>query len=189
MVWEQQVHVIVMTTKCVELGRHKCTQYWPEEGVVQYGNVTVTVSRLQQYEGYELRTMNISCTGVERNIKHFQFLAWPDYGVPTSGSTVLDLISVVREAAAHATTTTRSTKPSSSSGDHKIIVHCSAGVGRSGAFCVIHNCIDEFREKGTVNVQGAVRALRHQRAYAIQTDEQYEFCYRTILQFMKTHRN
>ena len=62
MVWEQQVHVIVMTTKCVELGRHKCTQYWPEEGVVQYGNVTVTVSRLQQYEGYELRTMNISCT-------------------------------------------------------------------------------------------------------------------------------
>ena len=127
--------------------------------------------------------------GVERNIKHFQFLAWPDYGVPTSGSTVLDLISVVREAAAHATTTTRSTKPSSSSGDHKIIVHCSAGVGRSGAFCVIHNCIDEFREKGTVNVQGAVRALRHQRAYAIQTDEQYEFCYRTILQFMKTHRN
>ena len=50
-----------MTTKCVELGRHKCTQYWPEEGVIKYGNVTVTVSRLQQCEGYELRTMNISC--------------------------------------------------------------------------------------------------------------------------------
>jgi hypothetical protein len=61
LVWEQQVHVIVMTTKCVELGRHKCTQYWPEEGVIKYGNVTVTVSRLQQCEGYELRTMNISC--------------------------------------------------------------------------------------------------------------------------------
>ena len=61
MVWEQQVHVVVMTTKCVELGRHKCCQYWPDEGVVQYGNVTVTVTKLQQCEGYELRIMNITC--------------------------------------------------------------------------------------------------------------------------------
>ena len=61
MVWEQQVHVVVMTTKCVELGRHKCTQYWPDEGVVRYGNVTVTVVKLQQCEGYEMRSMKITC--------------------------------------------------------------------------------------------------------------------------------
>ena len=60
MVWEQHVYVIVMTTKCVELGRHKCTQYWPDEGVVQYGNVTVTVGKVQQCEGYEIRTIKIS---------------------------------------------------------------------------------------------------------------------------------
>ena len=70
--------------------------------------------------------------------------------------------------------------------DPKIVVHCSAGVGRSGALCVINNCIDEFQEKKAVNVQAAVRSLRLQRAYAIQTDEQYEFCYRTVLQFMKS---
>ena len=61
MVWEQHVHVVVMTTKCVELGRHKCSQYWPDEGVVRYGNVTVTVAKLQQCDGYELRNMKISC--------------------------------------------------------------------------------------------------------------------------------
>ena len=53
--------MIVMTTKCVELGRHKCTQYWPDEGVVQYGNVTVTVAKLQQYDGYDLRTITTTC--------------------------------------------------------------------------------------------------------------------------------
>ena len=73
-----------------------------------------------------------------------------------------------------------------SSVDQRAIIHCSAGVGRSGAFCVINNCIDEFKEKGVVNVQAAVRNLRLQRAYAIQTDEQYFFCYRTVLQYMKS---
>ena len=53
--------MIVMTTKCVELGRHKCTQYWPDEGVVQYGNVTVTVAKLQQFDGYDLRTIKTTC--------------------------------------------------------------------------------------------------------------------------------
>ena len=116
-------------------------------------------------------------------VKHFQFLAWPDYGVPTSGLPVLELISAVREAIQ-----SRPTKSSGAAGNHKVVVHCSAGVGRSGAFCVINNSIDEFKEKGLVNVQAAVRGLRLQRAYAIQTDEQYEFCYKTVLQYMKSHQ-
>ena len=209
MVWEQGIHVVVMTTKCVELGRHKCSQYWPDEGVVKYGNVTVTVTKLQQYDGYELRMLSINCAvsqklslttpndnislsththththsqGVERMISHFQFTAWPDYGVPTSGLAVLNLVSAVRE------TMNTTTKLTVSNGDEKIIVHCSAGVGRSGAYCVINNCIDEFNGKGTVNIQAAVRSLRLQRAYAIQTDEQYDFCYRTVLQYMKSHQ-
>lgn len=60
MVWEQRVRVVVMTTKCVELGRHKCCQYWPDEGVVQYGEVAVTVTKLQQCDGHELRIMKIT---------------------------------------------------------------------------------------------------------------------------------
>lgn len=61
MVWEQRVHVVVMTTKCVELGRQKCFQYWPDEGIVQYEKVAVTVTKVQQCEGHELRTMKITC--------------------------------------------------------------------------------------------------------------------------------
>lgn len=125
-------------------------------------------------------SLSFSHKGKERIIQHFQFLAWPDYGVPTSGQAVLDLVFAVREA---------QTKALRGGTDQKVVVHCSAGVGRSGAFCVINNCIDEYREKGKVNIQAAVRNLRLQRAYAIQTDEQYDFCYRTILHYMKSQRH
>lgn len=66
-----------------------------------------------------------------------------------------------------------------------MVVHCSAGVGRSGTFCTIDYCIDELHDKKKTNVQGAMRKLRHQRAFAIQTDEQYEFCYRTVLEYAR----
>ena len=120
-----------------------------------------------------------STQGSERLLTHYQFLAWPDYGVPSSGSAVLNLIQTMREM--------HSKLVKGGISDSRIIVHCSAGVGRSGALCVINNCIDEYREKGAVNVQAAVRVLRLQRAFAIQTDEQYAFCYRTVLQYTKSH--
>ena len=66
-----------------------------------------------------------------------------------------------------------------------MVVHCSAGVGRSGTFCTIDYCIDELHDVNKTNVQGAMRKLRHQRAFSIQTDEQYEFCYRTVLEYAR----
>ena len=102
---------------------------------------------------------------------HFQFLAWPDYGIPSSGSSILNLIFAVREAKAGAC--------------QPIVVHCSAGVGRSGAFCTIDNCIHEMDTLKKVNLQGTVRKMRKQRAFAVQTEEQYEFCYQTLLEYAK----
>ena len=110
------------------------------------------------------------------------FLAWPDYGIPTSGSSILRLIFAVREAQAKAI-------QGSSGGNHPIVVHCSAGVGRSGAFCSIDNCIFELDELGKVNYQGMVRKMRKQRAYAVQTDEQYEFGYRTLLEYVNNGKS
>ena len=120
----------------------------------------------------------------------FHFLAWPDYGVPDSGSAVLSLLHNVQEVQSNSK---RHAKDMSKVPSHgpPIVVHCSAGVGRSGAFCALDYCIDEIKDQRRVNVQGAVRRLRHQRAYAIQTDEQYEFCYRAVLEYgksMKSHK-
>ena len=106
---------------------------------------------------------------------HFQFLAWPDYGIPTSGSSILALIFAVREAQ----------QKLSRGGGQPIVVHCSAGVGRSGAFCSIDNCICEVDEQKKVNLQAVVRKMRKQRAFSVQTEEQYEFCYRTLLEYAR----
>ena len=121
---------------------------------------------------------------MERCIFHFQFIAWPDYGIPKSGSSLLNLIFAVREAQSKSTRGGSSSSGAHGDGTHHpIVVHCSAGVGRSGTFCSIDNCIYELDERKQTNFQGTVRKMRNQRAFSVQTDEQYEFCYRTLLEY------
>jgi len=115
--------------------------------------------------------------GIERTLKHFLFLDWPDYGIPSSGTSLLRLVFAVRGAQGKASQSSTDGQP--------VLVHCSAGVGRSGAFCAIDNCIRELDDLKKVNFQAAVRKMRKQRAFAIQTEEQYEFCYKTILEYAK----
>lgn len=116
---------------------------------------------------------------------HYQFLAWPDYGVPSSGQHVLQLLSSVRKAQSRQTQQLDLSRLHLPSHGPPILVHCSAGVGRSGAFCTLDISIDELKDKSRVNLQGIVRRMRMERAYSVQTDEQYEFCYRTVLEYAK----
>ena len=106
---------------------------------------------------------------------HFQFLAWPDYGIPSSGSSLTQLIFAVRSAQKKLCRGAAVPAP--------VVVHCSAGVGRSGAYCSVDTCLHEIDERSKVNLQGVVRKMRKQRAYSVQTEEQYEFCYKTILEY------
>lgn len=113
---------------------------------------------------------------------HYQFLAWPDYGVPSTGAEVLDVLYEAR--AMQECYREHVTNP-----DHfpihgpPMVIHCSAGIGRSGTFYSLDYCIDELRMTNKVNVQNCVRLLRQQRAFSIQTDEQYIFCYKTVLDY------
>lgn len=110
--------------------------------------------------------------------------------MPDSGSAVLSLLQNVQEVQSNSKRHAKD-MPKAPSHGPPIVVHCSAGVGRSGAFCALDYCIDELKDQRRVNIQGAVRRLRHQRAYAIQTDEQYEFCYRAVMEYgksMKSHK-
>lgn len=204
MIWEKQVQVIVMATKCVELGKRKCAQYWPEEdsATVTFDQYTITSSKdkVQSCESYDVRTLQLSFKvragtiqvvfsslrgfvfvpspqGKERTLVHFQFLAWPDYGIPSSGSSITRLIFAVRSAQKRLSHGSSAMAP--------VVVHCSAGVGRSGAYCTIDTCLHEMEERSRTNLQGVVRKMRKQRAFSVQTEEQYEFCYRTILEHAK----
>ena len=116
---------------------------------------------------------------------HFQYIAWPDYGVPENGDEVLHLMDSVLEEQSKLIEKHFPGAEFPSPIGPPIVVHCSAGIGRSGTFCCIHSLIQQYKATGMVSVQGTVRKLRRQRAYAIQATEQYSFIYLSILQYME----
>ena len=115
-------------------------------------------------------------------IMHYQFTAWPDYGVPDTGKDVVELLYQARGMQERFREFVANPDRFPIHGP-PVVIHCSAGIGRSGTFCALDYCIDELRVKGRVNIQQCVRNLRQQRAFAIQTDEQYRFCYDTVLEY------
>uniref|UniRef100_A0A4W3GMQ2 Tyrosine-protein phosphatase non-receptor type 9 n=1 Tax=Callorhinchus milii TaxID=7868 RepID=A0A4W3GMQ2_CALMI len=178
MVWEQNVLVIVMTTRVDESGRKKCGQYWPLEQHTQgnYGLISVrNMSILKP------AVFLVSQTYEGRKVIHFQYLSWPDYGVPSSAAALIDFRSAVRrqqELCVRAVSGGWRGHP----GGPPILVHCSAGIGRTGTLCTLDICLSQLQDVGTLNVYQTVRRMRGQRAFSIQTPDQYYFCYTAIIE-------
>lgn len=186
MVWEQQALVVVMTTRVVERGRTKCAQYWePEEGgVATYGGFQVTTMSVEQHSDYTmscLQLLNLK-TEESREVSHYQFTSWPDYGVPHSAMAMLDFLDRVRQQQCKMVTTLGDTWAGHPRGP-PIIVHCSAGIGRTGTFCTLDICISRLEDVGTVDVRGTVERIRSQRAYSIQMPDQYVFCHLALIEY------
>ncbi|XP_068205771.1 tyrosine-protein phosphatase non-receptor type 9 isoform X8 [Palaemon carinicauda] len=186
MIWEQRVCVIVMTTRAVERGRTKCGQYWPVEqsGVVSHSHYTITNTVICNYRDYTVSVLSIrdNKSGEERKVEHMQFTSWPDYGVPDSAMAMLEFLTHVRDSQARLTSELGDTWTGHSLGP-PIIVHCSAGIGRTGTFCTLDICIRRLEEVGTIEVKGTVEKIRSQRAYSIQMPDQYVFCHLALLEY------
>uniref|UniRef100_A0A0G2K6A2 Tyrosine-protein phosphatase non-receptor type 9 n=1 Tax=Rattus norvegicus TaxID=10116 RepID=A0A0G2K6A2_RAT len=186
MVWEQKVLVIVMTTRFEEGGRRKCGQYWPleKDSRIQFGFLTVTNLGVENMNHYKKTTLEIHNTEErqKRQVTHFQFLSWPDYGVPSSAASLIDFLRVVRSQQSMAVGSLGA-RSKGQCPEPPIVVHCSAGIGRTGTFCSLDICLAQLEELGTLNVFQTVSRMRTQRAFSIQTPEQYYFCYKAILEF------
>ncbi|XP_073068304.1 tyrosine-protein phosphatase non-receptor type 9 isoform X2 [Manis javanica] len=185
MVWEQKVLVIVMTTRFEEGGRRKCGQYWPLEKDcrIRFGFLTVTNLGVENMNHYKKTTLEIHNTEErqKRQVTHFQFLSWPDYGVPSSAASLIDFLRVVRNQQRLAVS--MGARSRGQCPEPPIVVHCSAGIGRTGTFCSLDICLAQLEELGTLNVFQTVSRMRTQRAFSIQTPEQYYFCYKAVLEF------
>uniref|UniRef100_A0A1I7WV75 protein-tyrosine-phosphatase n=1 Tax=Heterorhabditis bacteriophora TaxID=37862 RepID=A0A1I7WV75_HETBA len=172
MVWEEGSATIVMLTNLEERSRIKCDQYWPSRGASTYGDIQV-VSLLETtvLAHYTMRTLRIQMAGeVEvREIRHLQYTAWPDHGVPDHPTPFLIFLKRVK------TLNPPDAGP--------IISHCSAGIGRTGAFIVIDCMLERLRYENTVDIFGCVTALRSQRSYMVQvnTEDQYVFIHDAVL--------
>ncbi|XP_034180771.1 tyrosine-protein phosphatase Lar isoform X5 [Osmia lignaria lignaria] len=163
MCWELRSSTIVMMTKLEERTRIKCDQYWPSRGSETYGLMTITITDVQELATYCIRTFQISRAGYSerREIKQLQFTAWPDHGVPEHPAPFLQFLRRVR-----------SLNPPESG---PLIVHCSAGVGRTGCFIVIDSMLERIKHEKMIDIYGHVTCLRAQRNYMVQTEDQYIF--------------
>uniref|UniRef100_A0A8C8SLX4 Protein tyrosine phosphatase non-receptor type 4 n=1 Tax=Pelusios castaneus TaxID=367368 RepID=A0A8C8SLX4_9SAUR len=158
MTWEQGSSMVVMLTTQVERGRVKCHQYWPEPtGSSSYGNFQITCHSEEGNPAYVFREMTL--TNLEKNesrqLTQIQYIAWPDHGVPDDSSDFLDFVCLVQKKRAGR--------------EEPVIVHCSAGIGRTGVLITMETAMCLIECNQPVYPLDIVRTMRDQRAMMIQT--------------------
>uniref|UniRef100_A0A8C6X3M2 Receptor-type tyrosine-protein phosphatase F n=1 Tax=Naja naja TaxID=35670 RepID=A0A8C6X3M2_NAJNA len=170
MVWEQRTATIVMMTRLEEKSRVKCDQYWPGRGTETYGLIQVTLLDTVELATYTVRTFALYKNGSseKRELRQFQFMAWPDHGVPEYPTPILAFL--------------RRVKACNPSDAGPVVVHCSAGVGRTGCFIVIDAMLERMKHEKTVDIYGHVTCMRSQRNYMVQTEDQYIFIHEALLE-------
>uniref|UniRef100_A0A3Q4H3N2 protein-tyrosine-phosphatase n=1 Tax=Neolamprologus brichardi TaxID=32507 RepID=A0A3Q4H3N2_NEOBR len=172
-VWEQQTHTIIMLTTLTERGRTKCHQYWPHPPETKdYGPMRVKCHSEECNLAYVTRQFTLTHTelGEERAVTHLQYVAWPDHGVPDDPSDFLLFISSVRERR---------------KGEEPLMVHCSAGIGRTGVLITMETALSQLDQGQPMSPLDIVKTLRDQRAMMVQTTCQFQFVCEAILRVYK----
>ncbi|XP_009951998.1 PREDICTED: receptor-type tyrosine-protein phosphatase T, partial [Leptosomus discolor] len=169
MIWQENSASVVMVTNLVEVGRVKCVRYWPDDTEV-YGDIKVTLIETEPLAEYVIRTFTVQKKGYHeiREIRQFHFTSWPDHGVPCYATGLLGFVRQVKFL-----------NPLEAG---PIVVHCSAGAGRTGCFIAIDIMLDMAENEGVVDIFNCVRELRSQRVNLVQTEEQYVFVHDAILE-------
>ncbi|KAL9846401.1 receptor-type tyrosine-protein phosphatase C isoform 1-T1 [Geothlypis trichas] len=174
MIWEQKATIIVMVTRCEEGKRNKCAQYWPsmENGTATYGDIIVKIYESKTCPDYVIQKLHIT-NGRERtagrDVTHIQFTSWPDHGVPEDPHLLLKL--------------RRRVNALSNFFSGPIVVHCSAGVGRTGTYIGIDAMLEGLDAEGRVDVYGYIVKLRRQRCLMVQVESQYILIHQALVEY------
>ncbi|KAL6267830.1 hypothetical protein P5V15_000902 [Pogonomyrmex californicus] len=182
MVWEQNSRAVLMLNKIIEKNQIKCHQYFPLDDIkptMAFEDVNIRVDYISKTESSDYTTRTLRITDLESNdsreILHFHYTTWPDFGVPQRPTAFLRFLADVRQSGAL---------------DQNVgppVVHCSAGIGRSGTFCLVDACLVLIEKYGlnALDVRHELIEMRRSRMGLIQTPEQLCFSYSAIIQGAK----
>nr|XP_045582718.1 tyrosine-protein phosphatase 10D-like isoform X1 [Procambarus clarkii] len=176
MCWESNSRAIVMLTRCIEKGREKCDHYWPyDTQPVYYGDIQVTILNESQFPDWNISEFRVCKGDICRVVRHFHFTTWPDFGVPEPPQTLVRFVRSFRERVGP------DQKP--------IVVHCSAGVGRSGTFIALDRILFSLRTCDYVDIFGIVYEMRRERVWMVQTEQQYICIHQCLLAVLEGREN
>ncbi|CAF0964408.1 unnamed protein product [Adineta steineri] len=174
MIWQLRIQSIVIVTRLFEDGKHKCIQYWPDEGEKRVNDFRIRIDNEEKYADYTIRKfmiINQSESADPLIVKQYHFLSWPDHGCLSLSTPLLDFRQRFRADY-------KSLSP--------ILVHCSAGVGRSGTFIALDALLEQAEHEDTIDILDFTHRMRQNRVYMIQTIDQYVFLYRTLIEGILT---
>lgn len=178
MVLQQKSHIVVMLTQCNERRRVKCDHYWPfTDEPVLYGEISVEMLSETESPEWTIRNFRLGYADESQDVLHLNYTSWPDHGVPTVNAieSILQFVHIVRQQA------NRTKDP--------IVVHCSAGVGRTGTFIALDRLMQHIREHEFADILGMVSEMRSHRLSMVQTEEQYVFIHQCVMLMWKKKKH
>jgi protein tyrosine phosphatase len=180
MIWQENISIIVMTTNIRESGTMKCYPYWPLEtkSSLNSGLYQIQNEKSDQYDSFVITTLLLKKKNHSetRTIYHAHYLKWPDHGIPNGTKDALLFLEQVE----YYKQLTKTTAP--------ILLHCSAGIGRTGTFCAIDIGIKRYLNEKLIDIPSTVVKMRHERSGSIQTEDQYLFAHLALMDFIKQQR-
>ncbi|CAF4206925.1 unnamed protein product [Rotaria socialis] len=178
MIWQERVPVIVMITRLYEKNKAKCEKYIPDNQSAQYGPFQIQLKSITYRTDYEIRRLVIEFENEQREIEHYWYTAWPDQSCPDIVHPLIELVKNVEKS--------RVDLPDLNKCSGPVVVHCSAGIGRTGCFIALSNGIKQLDTEHTIDIVRILCDLRRDRGGMIQTNDQYQFVYQALSEYART---
>uniref|UniRef100_A0A663MMZ5 Phosphatidylinositol phosphatase PTPRQ n=1 Tax=Athene cunicularia TaxID=194338 RepID=A0A663MMZ5_ATHCN len=177
MVWETRSKTLVMLTQCFEKGRIRCHQYWPEDNkpVTVFGDIVITKLMEDIQIDWTIRDLKIERHGDCMMVRQCNFTSWPEHGVPETTAPIIHFVKLIRASRAHDNT--------------PMVVHCSAGVGRTGVYIALDHLTQHVNDHDFVDIYGLVAELRSERMCMVQNLAQYIFLHQCVLDLLTSKGN
>ncbi|XP_041445559.1 receptor-type tyrosine-protein phosphatase eta isoform X4 [Xenopus laevis] len=178
MIWEKNISAVVMLTRCVELGKVKCDEYWPSSGKKDFSGMSISLIEESVQPEWTIRDFTVTHKQENQSkcVRHFHFTAWPDHGVPKTTDVLIGFRNLLWDYV-------KQCPPNS-----PVLVHCSAGVGRTGTLIALDRIMKQIESEDVVDVFGTVHSLRMHRVLMVQTEKQYIFLNQCALDSIKAQK-